>query len=91
MAAGVTHRLWDAADLVALWSLMSGMRKERRDQATREPRRVPFDFAQGSLRFTRQMRRRRNRRYRLVAALLILGVGLGVVAVLLANWLPLAK
>jgi hypothetical protein len=66
---------------------MSGMRKVQRDQAAQEPRSTPFDFAQGSLRYTRQMRRRRNRRYRLVAALLILGVGIGVAVVLLANWL----
>ncbi len=70
---------------------MRGMRKEQRDQASQEPRRTPFDFAQGSLRYTRQMRRRRNRRYLLIATLLILGVGIGVVAVLLANWLAFAK
>jgi hypothetical protein len=69
---------------------MSGMRKVQRDPATQETRRASFDFAQGGLRYTRQMRRR-NRRYRLVALLLILGVGIGVVVVLLANWLPLAK
>jgi hypothetical protein len=65
------------------------MRKERRDQAAQKPRRAPFDFAQGSLRYRRQMRRRRNRRYLLIAALLILGVGIGVAVVLLANWLSL--
>ncbi len=70
---------------------MRGMRKEQRDQASQEPRRTPFDFAQGSLRYTTQMRRRRNRRYLLIATLLILGVGIGVVAVLLANWLAFAK
>ena len=71
---------------------MSGMRKVQRDQAAQEPRSTPFDFAQGSLRYARQVRRRRNRRYRLVAALLILGVGIGVAVVLLANWLtPLIK
>ena len=70
---------------------MSGMRKVQQDQATQEPRSAPFDFAQGKLRYTAQMRRHRNRRYGLVAALLILGVGIGEVAVLLANWLAFAK
>ncbi len=70
---------------------MSGMRKEQRDQATQEQRRAPFDFAQGSLRYTRRKRRRRNRRYLLIAAVLILGVGIGAVVVLLANWLASAK
>ena len=65
---------------------MIGLRKEQRDQAAQEPRRTPLDFAQGSLHYTRQTRRR-NRRYRLVAAVLILGVGIGVVALLLADWL----
>ena len=71
---------------------MSTVRKVQRDQAAHEPRTLPFDFAQGSLRYARQVRRRRNRRYHLVAALLILGVGIGVAVVLLANWLaPLIK
>ena len=49
----------------------------------------PFDFAQGRLRY---LRRRRNRSYLLVSALVIVGVGMGVVAVLLADWLsPLAR
>ena len=69
---------------------MGGTPKEQRDQGSREPRRMPLDFAQGKLRYTIQMRRR-NRRYGAVAALLILGVGIGVAAVLLANWLALAK
>ena len=65
---------------------MSGMRKEQRDQAAQEPPRAPFALAPGSLPYTRQMRRR-NRRYRNLAALLVLGAGIGVVVVLLANWL----
>ena len=70
---------------------MGGMRKEQRDQASWQPRRTPFDIAQGKLRYTIQMRRHRNRRYGVVAALLILGVGIGLAAALLANWLTLAK
>ncbi len=70
---------------------MSGMRKEQRDQAIQEERRAPFDFAQGSLRYMRRKRRRRNRRYLLIAALAILGVGIGEVVVLLANWPTFAK
>jgi hypothetical protein len=70
---------------------MSGLRKERRDQEAQQPRRTALDFAQGRLDYTRQARRRRNRRYLLVATLLILVVGVGVVVVLLANLLPLAK
>ena len=66
---------------------MSTVRKVQRDQAAHEPRSTPFDFAQGSLRYARQVRRRRNRRYGLVTALLILGVGIGVAVVLQANWL----
>jgi hypothetical protein len=30
MAAGVTDRLWEVADLVAAWEAVSGGRKERR-------------------------------------------------------------
>ena len=66
---------------------MSGRPQEQRDQAAQEPQRTPFDFAQGRLLYTRQRRRRRDRRYRLVAALLILGVVTGVVVALLADWL----
>ncbi len=37
MAAGVTDRLWEVADLVALWELMSnGGRKERRERWNRD-------------------------------------------------------
>ena len=91
MAAGSRIDSRDVADLVASGSLMSGLRKERHDQEAQQPRRTPLDFAQGRLHYTRQGFRRRNRRYRLVATLLILGVGVGVVAVVLANLLPLAK
>jgi hypothetical protein len=70
---------------------MSGMRKVRHDPATQEPRRAPLDFAQGSLVYTRQPHRRRNRRYLFIAALLIFGVGIGEFAVLLTNWLDFAK
>jgi hypothetical protein len=63
---------------------MSGVRKEQRDRAADKPTSEPFDFAQGRLRY---LRRRRNRRYGLFSALIILGVGFGIVAVLLADWL----
>lgn len=66
---------------------MSGMRNEQRDQAAYKPPSTPLDFAQGRLVYTGQVRRSRNRMYRLAAALLILAVGTGVVLVLLANWL----
>ena len=84
---GVTDRLSDIADLFALWRPMSGSPQEQRDRAVQQSRTAPLDFAQGSLRYARQMRRHRERRYRLVAALVILGVVAGVVAVLLADWL----
>ena len=72
-----------------LGSLMSGVRKEQLDQATHQPPREPFDFAQGRLHY---LRRRRNRSYLVVSALIIAGVGMGVAAVLLADWLsPLAR
>jgi len=71
---------------------MSGMRKVQHDYATQEPRRAPFDFAQGSLRYARQMHRRRNRRYLyIIATLLIFGVGIGGFTVLLTNWLDFVK
>lgn len=66
---------------------MSGMRNEQRDQAAYKPPSTPLDFAQGRLVYTSHVRRRRNRMYRLAAALLVLAVGTGVVLVLLANWL----
>ena len=56
-----------------------------------KPRRPPYDFAQGSLSYTRQMRRRRNRRYLLIAAVIILGVGMVALVVILANWFAFAK
>ena len=65
---------------------MSGARKQRRDPATQKLP-APLDFTLGRLVYTSQTRRRRNRMYRLVAALLILAVSAGVGVVLLANWL----
>ena len=70
---------------------MSGLRMERREQEAQQPRRTRLDFARGRLYYTRQTRLHRNRRYRLIAALLILGVGVGVAAMLLANLLPLTN
>jgi hypothetical protein len=68
---------------------MSGVRKEQLDQATHQPPRELFDFAQGRLHY---LRRRRSRSYLVVSALIIAGVGMGVAAVLLADWLsPLAR
>jgi hypothetical protein len=53
---------------------------------------TPLDFAQGRLVYTSQVRRCCDRKYRLVAGLLILAVGTGVVVALLADWLnTLAK
>jgi hypothetical protein len=66
---------------------MTGRRKVQRYEAAQEPQRPPLDFAQGSLLYTRQARRRRNRRYRLIAGLVILGVVIGIAAALLPNWL----
>ena len=66
---------------------MSGRPQEQRDQAAQEPRRPPLDFAQARARYTSHVRRRRNRRYGIVAALIILAAGLGVVVALLADWL----
>jgi hypothetical protein len=68
---------------------MSGAGKEQLDQTAYKPPREPFDFAQGRLHY---LRRRRNRSYLLLSALIIAGVGIGVVAVLLADWLsPFAR
>jgi hypothetical protein len=66
---------------------MSGMRNEQRNRAAYKPPSTPLNFAQGSLVYTSHVRRRRNRKYLLAAALLILAVGTGLVVVLLANWL----
>jgi hypothetical protein len=66
---------------------MGGMRTAHRDQASQKPPGAPLDFARGRLVYSSQMHRRRNRRYRLLAALLSLAVGTGIVAVLLAGWL----
>jgi hypothetical protein len=63
---------------------MRRVRKQWLDQAAYQPRREPFDFVQGRRRY---LRRRRNRRYVLVSALIIVGVVIGVVAVLVADWL----
>jgi hypothetical protein len=65
---------------------MGGLRKERRDPPAYKPRGTPLDFAQGRLVYAGQVYRR-NRTYRLVAALLIVAVGSGVVVALLADWL----
>ena len=66
---------------------MSGRPLEQRDQAVPEPPRAPLDFAQAGARYTTRVRRRRNRRYGIVAALIILAAGLGAGVVLLADWL----
>jgi hypothetical protein len=66
---------------------MGGLRKELRDQAGEKPPKVPLAFAQGGHVYASHLRRRRHRRYRLLAVLLTLAVGTGIVAVLLANWL----
>jgi hypothetical protein len=63
---------------------MSGVRKEQLGQPAYEPPGEVFDFAQGRRQY---LRRRRNSRYALAAALIICGVGIGVLAVLLAGWL----
>ena len=66
---------------------MGGMRKESHSQAGQKLPRPPLDFTLARLVYASQMRRRRNRMYRLAAALLSLAMCTGVVAVLLANWL----
>jgi hypothetical protein len=68
-------------------TLMSGMRKEQRDQAAEEPRKTLLNFPQGRPRYARMRRRWRNRRYRFAAELLILGVATGVLVVFLVSWL----
>jgi hypothetical protein len=67
---------------------MRGTRKEQHDQAVHEPRRPPFDFVQGRLHYASQKRRRhhRHRLYRIMAALVILAMGTGIVVVLVLNW-----
>jgi hypothetical protein len=62
---------------------MSGMHNER---PVNKPPVPPLDFPQGKLVYTSQIRRR-NRRYGLAAALSVLAVAIGLVVVLLANWL----
>jgi hypothetical protein len=66
---------------------MSGRPQKQRYHAVQEARTPAHDFVQGDLYYTRYRRRRRNHRYRLIAALLILGVGTSVIALLLADWL----
>jgi hypothetical protein len=65
---------------------MRARRKEQYDQPTQEPQRTPFDFAQAKLIYENRRRRHRNRWYGM-AALIIAAVGLGMVAMLLADWL----
>ena len=67
---------------------MSGRPQEKRDQAPQEPQRAPLEFAQSRLRHTNYGRRRRNRQYRIMAALVILAVGLGIIVALLTDLLP---
>jgi hypothetical protein len=62
---------------------MSGMHNER---LVDKPPAPPLDFTHGKLVYTSQIRRR-NRRYGLAGALSFLAVAIGVVVVLLANWL----
>jgi hypothetical protein len=63
---------------------MSVVRKQQLDQAAYQPPREPVDFAQGRVRY---LRHRRKRSYLLISALIIAGVGIGIVAVFLADWL----
>ena len=63
---------------------MSGVRKEQLGQAAYKPPTEFFDFAYGRRCY---LRRRCNSLYTLASALIICGVGIGVVAVLLAEWL----
>jgi hypothetical protein len=67
---------------------MSGRPQEQRDQAPQEPQRAPLEFAQRRLLYTNYGRRRRNRQYRIMAALVILAVGLGIIVALLTDLLP---
>ena len=60
-------------------------RKEQRDHAVQEPRGAPLYFAESRICYARQMRWRRERQHRFVAALLILGVAIGLITVLLAD------
>jgi hypothetical protein len=68
-------------------TLMGGKRKEQGDQAAEEPRKTLLNFPQDRPRYARMRRRWRNRRYRLAAELLILGVATGVLVVFLVSWL----
>jgi hypothetical protein len=64
---------------------MSGMRNEQRAYKPPAPP-PPLEFTKGRLVYTSRLRRRGSM-YRLAAALLILAVGIGVVVVLLPDWL----
>jgi hypothetical protein len=79
-------RLW-LADLVAYREFYERSAETAACTSYPETTKAPLDFTLGRLVYTSQTRRRRNRMYRLVAALLILAVSTGLVVVLLANWL----
>jgi len=66
---------------------MRAKRKEQHNQPAQEPRRTPFDVAQGKLIYGSRRRRHRNHWYSIMAALVIVAIGLGMVAMLLADWL----
>ena len=65
---------------------MSALRKEQHNQAEHNHEGKLFDIAQGRAPYAIQRHHRQRRNLR-VAALIILAVGIGVVVVLLANWL----
>lgn len=67
---------------------MSGRPQEKRDQASQEPQSAPLEFARSKLRYTNYGRRRRNREYRIMAALVIFAVGLGIIVTLLTDLFP---
>ena len=67
---------------------MSGRPQERRNQSPQEPQRALLHSVQGRFCYTNYERRRRNRRYGIVAALFILALGVGIIVTLLADWLP---
>jgi hypothetical protein len=60
-------------------------RKQHRDQAVQELRGTPLYFAENRICYARQMRWRAKRQHRFVAALLILGVAIGLITVLLTD------
>jgi hypothetical protein len=64
---------------------MSGRPQQQRSRAPQEPQRVPV---QSRVRYTSYVRRRRNRRYGIMAALvLLLAVVVSIVVTLLVGWL----